>query len=740
MKLNVFNPAWRPRSLLNYVLFLLTASSHALANEMEEVVVQASLLHRNADTGATPLHVVDEERLSSEPTLSLGETLDGLLGVSTADYGSGVGQPVIRGMSGNRVRVLQNGHVTRDISGLGGDHINEVMLENAQQIEVVRGPASLLFANGTIGGIVNVVDQAIAQTNLTSPRFSLSTERQTVNDGEALSLDAGHHLLGLNWHYEGSYSNFNAYDVPDGAIDPEPMHEEAGDAHDEPDNDHALSVLENSDTRRNNHRVGVSKAGDWGYVGGAFTQQESVYGIPVHADAHEADLDHEEDLNHDDEHGEERIFSATQSRVWSLEGQINRALGPIRSINFSFQDSEYKLTEQHAEAEHSDDVFVEEEGPTLFTNDARELSVKLNLDSDIASHRVVVNLAEEAVAIVGEEAFMLPTESKEVTMGYYFSQEWPEGFHFDLGARFDSLNRKGQVANTETHEEDGHQDATLEEGAQQAAMEIEPFDVDFSTSSLAISLSRDFGSDFSVSLGLASVERAPSVVEMFINGPHLAAQRFEVGDARLHSERGFNTEINLSYEGSTFFWAWTLFNNNVSDYIYLRDEREATHEAAHDELDHGGLILATYEQENASFTGYEFELGTAFDLSSGTIEITYGRDQTRARLDSGSSVPRIAPTRDIVSLTGRISSFSTRLSYQRVHAQTDVAENELATAGYNMLNLSVTRTFSLGTSTLEVSLFGRNLLDDIARRHTSFVKEEAPLPGRNLGLKLAYKL
>ncbi|MGA1190403.1 MAG: hypothetical protein ACO3UV_13595, partial [Pseudomonadales bacterium] len=94
MKLDSFNPAWRPGSLLNYGLFLLTASTQALANEMEEIVVQASLLHRNADTGATPLHIVDEKRLSNEPTLSLGETLEGLLGVSTADYGSGVGQPV----------------------------------------------------------------------------------------------------------------------------------------------------------------------------------------------------------------------------------------------------------------------------------------------------------------------------------------------------------------------------------------------------------------------------------------------------------------------------------------------------------------------------------------------------------------------------------------------------------------------------------------------------------------------
>ncbi|MEL0289216.1 MAG: TonB-dependent receptor plug domain-containing protein, partial [Gammaproteobacteria bacterium] len=136
---------------------LLISVSHVQADaaesnpEIEEIVVRASLLHDAVEADAMPLHVLNQSQLSAQPSLSLGEYLDGLTGVTVADYGSGVGHPVIRGLSGSRVKVLENGRVTRDISGLGGDHINEVDTANAQQIEVVRGPASLLFANGSIG-------------------------------------------------------------------------------------------------------------------------------------------------------------------------------------------------------------------------------------------------------------------------------------------------------------------------------------------------------------------------------------------------------------------------------------------------------------------------------------------------------------------------------------------------------------------------------------------------------------
>ena len=126
------------------------------AEEVEEVVVTASYVDQNISEIENPLHVVSGEDVGDGLTQSLGESLNSLLGVSSTDYGPAVGQPIIRGMSGNRVKILNNGMVVRDQSGLGGDHINDVDLNDIQQIEVVRGPSSLLYSNGTIGGIVNI--------------------------------------------------------------------------------------------------------------------------------------------------------------------------------------------------------------------------------------------------------------------------------------------------------------------------------------------------------------------------------------------------------------------------------------------------------------------------------------------------------------------------------------------------------------------------------------------------------
>ena len=134
------------------------------AEEIEEVIVTASFLAESTDSNQ--LHVIDEQELREDARESLGSSLDNLLGISSADYGPAVGQPVIRGMSGNRVKVLNNGIVNRDVSGLGPDHSIEIDMNNVQQIEVIKGPSSLLYANGAIGGIVNVVDNTIARTDI----------------------------------------------------------------------------------------------------------------------------------------------------------------------------------------------------------------------------------------------------------------------------------------------------------------------------------------------------------------------------------------------------------------------------------------------------------------------------------------------------------------------------------------------------------------------------------------------
>ena len=141
------------------------------AQDLEEIIVTSSFVNTEINGS---LHVVDGNEIDTNANGSLGEAIDDLLGVSSADYGSAIGQPIIRGMSGTRVKVLDNGMVNRDVSALGPDHPNDTDLNNIQQIEIVKGPSSLLYANGSIGGIVNIVDNTISKTDFDGPVFNLS--------------------------------------------------------------------------------------------------------------------------------------------------------------------------------------------------------------------------------------------------------------------------------------------------------------------------------------------------------------------------------------------------------------------------------------------------------------------------------------------------------------------------------------------------------------------------------------
>ena len=410
-------------------------------------------------------------------------------------------------------------------------------------------------------------------------------------------------------------------------------------------------------------------------------------------------------------------------------------------MSFHFRNSDYELVEQHSEEHegHESDDHEEheghEEGPTAFSNQSNEFGFKFNLDNDKASHRIVLNFTDEKIAIIGEEAFLNPNKSREMTAGYYFSREFANSIHLDFGARLDKINRRGSLVHREEeHDDEEHGDEDHDDHHEES--EIEEYDLDFTATSFAGTISRSIGENIDVSLGLASVERTPSAVELFIDGPHLAAQRYEVGDVTLAPERSRNAELSIAYQRGAVFSKFTVFNNQIDDYIYLRDSTEMDHD---DEHDHGSLILGNYVQADARFTGFEFEVGTEFELPLGLIRLSLGRDQTKAEFDDGAYVPRIAPARNLLEIEGNFGQFDASIRYQDVDRQNRTAQNELATAGHESLNMSLSTTLDLGSVAVQATLFGRNLLDDIARRHTSFVKEQAPLPGRNIGLKLTLK-
>ena len=712
---------------------VMTASSmfslSILAQDVEEIVVTSALIDSTEITN--PLYVINGDEIVNDATTSLGDAIDGYLGISMADYGSAVGQPIIRGMSGPRVKILKNGMVNRDVSGLGVDHLNDVDLNDIQQIEIVKGPSSLLYANGTIGGIINVVDDCIAAMNFEIPEVKIGYETQSVNDGSSEFVNLKKNINGFNINFGYKNSEFGNYDIPNGAILHEEEHEdEHGDEHEED-----LGYINNSDFAVEATKFGISKVGDWGYVGLSLDSLKSVYGIPFHEDEHsdEHDDDHGDEHGDEEEHEEERIFSTTDSESFTIKGSYNVNGGLVKKIDYTYRDSDYTLTEAHAEEEgheeHEDEEEHEEHAPTNFINNATEYGAIFDMSNDVMTQKFSFNYVEENTSIFGEEAFMNPANNEVLTLGYFVGGDF-DPFHLDFGMRLDQIDRSGTV----TDEDHG---------------DIDSYNVNENTNSFAISIGRDLTDSLDINLGFSSVERMPSVIELFMNGPHLATGRFEVGDPTLSSETSNNIDISFNFDNGEYFGYASFYINDVDNYITLMDEDddhemhgdehhedEDEHHEDEDDHGHGNLIHANYIQEDAEFDGYEIEFGRTIDLGKGQLKLSFGRDVVNAKFSDGHNVPRINPSRNVYSLSYAQEDVVFKLDLKDVAKQKDFGEGESATDAYQMLDTRVTKTFNLnGSSNLKVTLFGKNLLDEVARNHSSFVKNEVPLPGRNYGIK-----
>ena len=737
------------KKILSTLLIMSAIQTNVISSDdIEEVVVVTSALIDTTEI-TNPLYVINGNQIIDDATTSLGDAIDSYLGISIADYGSAVGQPIIRGMSGPRVKILKNGMVNRDVSGLGADHLNDVDLNDVQQIEIVKGPSSLLYANGTIGGIINIVDDCISALNYELPELKVGYETQSVNDGSSEFINFKNNFNGFNVNIGYKNTEFGNYDIPNGAIMHEEDHDDhvIEDHHDEDEHEENLGFVNNSDFAVEATKFGISRAGDWGYVGVSVDNLESLYGIPFHGDDHgdeHGDEDHHDEDEHDedeyhDEHGEERIFSTTDSESFTIKGSYNVNGNLVNKIDYTYRDTEYTLTEAHAEEEGHDEHEGEEEHeehvPTVFANNATEYGAIFDISNDIRTQKLSFNYVDEDSSIVGEEAFMNPANNEVLTLGYFVGQDF-DLFHVDLGIRLDQVTRSGSV----TDEDHG---------------DVDSFTIDDDVSSFAVSIGRDLSDTLELNLGFSSVERLPSVVELFMNGPHMATGRFEVGDPTLSSETSNNFDISLNFDNGEYFAYASFFVNDVDNYIALIDEdedredehhEEEHHENEHehnededdhgDEHGHGNLIHANYIQEDAEFDGYEIEFGRTFDLGAGEMTLSFGRDVVNAQFTDGHNVPRINPARNVYSLSYAQNDLVFKLHLKDVEKQNDIGEGETATAGYQMLDTRLTKTFELSRkSKLKVTLFGRNLLDEAARNHSSFVKNEVPLPGKNYGIK-----
>ena len=691
-----------------------TTTEAPAATDLDAVVVTASPLRNSAEALAHPVEVLYGEALDRNKSATLGDTVARLPGVQTTYFGPGVGRPIIRGQEGPRVQVLSGGIGSLDASTVSADHAVGIEPFLADQIEVLKGPGTLLFGSGAIGGAVNVVDGRLADSIPEAPLSGRAELRgNTVNDERTgmFRLDG----VNGNWviHVDGLVRNTGDYDIPGVAILEHEDHEEEG--HEEHEEEQIAGRLNNSSLQTRAGALGATWLGEQGFFGLSVNTYRSNYGIPDGAHVHSHDHDHGHEGGeeaHEEEEGSVRIDLA-QNRI-DLKAGIYEPLSFLQSLN---------LRAAHTDYEH---VELEDGSPaTRFTNKGIEARLEA-VQKEWNGWRGAAGLqfGDADFAAIGEEAFVPSTTTS--TTGIFVVQEKDFGpWKLELGGR--------------------HERVELDPQGRDAKR--------FNATSLSSAAIWRVNQDFDLRFGLDHSERAPTTEELFAAGAHVATRSLEIGDENLGKERALRAEIGLHAHTGLVDLKFAVYRTNFNDFIYLADTG----------IEEEGLPVRLWSQGDANFTGAEAE--ALFHLGEGTSgawDLRLFADYVRARLDgngtrtvkfevphgdhshhyevelaNGGNLPRIAPGRFGADLNWSLDGWRASLGAIRYSKQDRVAQNEETSPGYTLVNAHLAyRWDRTPTNSWEVFLDGNNLTNEEVRPHTSLLRDYAPLPGRGVAFGL----
>ncbi len=681
---------------LAVALFAAQAAAEQLP--MEHVLVSVPLHKKSAET-ALPVTVLSGDELHRSAASSLGSTLGDKPGLASASFGPGVGQPVVRGQQGARVRVLQNGTSSADASAISADHAVAVEPLLADSIEVLRGPATLLYGGGAIGGVVNVLDNRIPTRLPDSPEGGIEYRHDTSADKDTgvgrLDLALGQLAL----HIDGVYSDWSDLEIPGTA-------ERHSDEHDEEDEAGEDGRLANTAGRTRSLTLGGSFHFDSGFFGLAASHLESDYGIPAGAHEHHEDEDDHEEEEHDEEehlgHGDGVIIDMEQTR-YDASLHLHDALPGVEVLRAFLTRTEYAHDEVEAEGEIG----------TRYANDTWEGRLELVHQPVGGLHGVVgLQAVSGEFSALGEEAFIPPTE--QLGTGLFVLEDYHAGdWLFEFGLRLDRDSREPQSLAAD-------RDFTAFSASASALWQIDP------AWQLGASLSR--------------AERAPAIEELYSNvaasSPrewvvHAATNAIEIGDTDLDTEVSANLDLSLDWQQDGHFVSASLFYNDFSDYIGLFATGEEWEE----------VPVYSYRHRDAEFYGVEVDSEFALaTLAGGDLRLGLFGDVVRGRLDGGGEVPRLPPLRLGARLAWASDTLTLWSQVLDAADQDRPGENETATAGYTRWDMGAEYTLPVGANELLLFAQLNNISDEEIRLSTSFLREVAPEAGRGIeaGLRLRF--
>jgi len=660
--------------------------------ELDHVVVSAHPYGRPAHEIAQPTHILSDLHLDQHQATSLGELLASEPGVSSSYFGPGASRPIIRSLGGPRVAVLENGTDTIDASVVSPDHAVSLDPLLIERVEITRGPAALLQGGSAIGGAVNVITHRIHQNMPEAPLVGRVEGRFGTGNDElsgGLVLEGG--VGSIAWHLDAFRRTTQDVAIPGfaesaylralEAAEEEAHEEEAG------EEEEAFGFIPNTSVESSGGGLGISWISRQGFIGFSATGFDSLYGIPPGAHAHETH--HEEAAAEPEE--EEFVSIDLNQRRLHLEGEWRPESTGWQALRFKATQADYK----HIELE-GDEI------GTVFTNTGYDIRVDaLHREWSGLKGAIGAKLSSSDFTAVGAEAF-LPPSTTDTFAVFFFEEFEQDQTLWQFGGRSE------------------WQDLNVNDGTNRTA----------SGRSLSASLGwvHELANGWSLAASLAHAERLPNTQERFADGPHIGTNSYEIGNPNLTNEVSRGVDLTFRRELGFVSGEATVFGNRFDGFIFEKPNNT--------EIDE--LPVYEFVQRDAEFYGVEVQ-GT-FHLHQsdrGHLDFTVGGDLVRAQnVTDGTDLPRTTPARARLGLDWQRDAWRAGSELGYTFDQNRTAPGEIGTASHSLWSAYLGYRWIASAVTWDLLLRGTNLTDSEARLHTSFLKEVAPLPGRNLALSL----
>jgi iron complex outermembrane receptor protein len=649
---------------------------------LEDYIVSAGPGLRSIQDYAAPVEVLSEKEIATKNATNLAGLLDGAAGVSATSFTAGASRPVLRGFSGSRVQIMESGLETFDVSALSPDHAVTLEPMLIERVEILRGPATLLYGGSAIGGAINVVDKTLMRAPDAGFGGSIETRYDDVSNG---TTTVGHASYGTqDWavRVTGMERDNENYKVPD---------------HEEP-------KLDGSYQESSRYSIGATRFfGDNHYLGLSLSEMDSDYGVPGHEHGHE-DGDHAPG----DEDEEIGVFILLETTRLNAEYSIPEPFSWAEALRLRASYTDYL----HDEIEDGAlGIRYEQTSWDL----RGELAHKpfMSIDTGVIGFQ----MTDSDFVAAGDEAFT--PNSNTQSRAIFFNEHWHgEALHYEFGARLENTD-----------------------------IEADGVAEDYSETALSIAASAIWKIDAAqmLKLSLNRSQRNPTSSELYSEGAHLATQQYFVAtEAPLKKETALGIDLTYEIQREEDSAQVTAFYTRFDDYIFgaplgYQTDDEGTKEGDPDfEADHA-MDTYRYEAVDADYYGLEASYKRSL-LRQGESELSLkltGDWVHAEQRGSGESLPLIPPVRLGLGLHYGSPDWQAGAKVKRALRQSDTASNESETAGYTQLDAYLSKGFALsGGQTLSLFTHANNLLDENIIHHTSSLKEEAPLPGRNISIGL----